>query len=125
MEQTFCLIHECRRNAFFLDFKSKIQTWIGIRISGLQISSLAIYYLSYLGSIDGTGLNLSLESNAMGSCDTLTSKLTLAFFFNVLNQIDKYMQTYNLCLDKLQLHISREKFELESRFEPQTSRSLA
>ena len=36
-----------------------------IRNSNLQISSLALYHLSYPGSIDGTGLNFSIESNAM------------------------------------------------------------
>ena len=46
-------------------FKRKIWTWTGIWASDLQISSLAHYHLSYLVSIDGTGLNFSLESNAM------------------------------------------------------------
>ena len=46
-------------------FKRKIRSWTGIRTSDLQISSLALQNLSYPGSIDGTGLNLSLESNAM------------------------------------------------------------
>ena len=48
-----------------LKFKRKIQTWTGIQTSDLQISSLAFYHLSYPGSIDGTGLNLLLESKAI------------------------------------------------------------
>ena len=42
-------------------FKRKIRTWTGIWTSDLQISSLALYYLIYPGSIEGTGLNLLLE----------------------------------------------------------------
>ena len=102
-----------------LHFKRNIQTL------DFQISRLALYYLSYPGSIDDTGLNLSLESNAMHGivvCNTivhhLTGKLILFLFIYsvVLNQIDKYTQTYNLCFQKLQ--ISREKFEPEPEFEP-------
>ena len=48
-----------------LDFKRKIKTWTGILTSDLQISSLGLYNLSYPDSIDGTGLNIFLESNAM------------------------------------------------------------
>ena len=62
-------------------------TWTDIRTSDLQISSLALYQLSYPGSIDGTGLNLSLESDAVQGvvvCDTichhLTSELTSSLF---------------------------------------------
>ena len=45
----------------------------------LQISSLAIYHLSYPGSIDGTGLNIPLENNGMQHvvvCDTICYYLT-------------------------------------------------
>ena len=35
--------------------KRQIRTWSGIWTSDLQIYSLALYYLSYPGSIDGTG----------------------------------------------------------------------
>ena len=52
-------------NLFFFNFKIKIWTWVRIQTSDLQISTLALYHSSYLCSIDGTGLNLSLESNAM------------------------------------------------------------
>ena len=52
----------------------KIRNWTRIWTSDLQISSLPFYHLSYPGSIDGTCLNLSLESNAMQGvviCDTV------------------------------------------------------
>ena len=76
-----------------------------------------LYNLSYPGSIDGTGVNLSLESNTMqrvlvyGSiCRQLTSELTSLFLYSdILNQIDKCKLTYDLCLTKLQCLISREK----------------
>jgi hypothetical protein len=63
-----------------------------------QISSLALYHLSYPGSIDGTGLNFSPENNAMRGvvvCDTISHDLTgeltspLSIFNNILNQVDK------------------------------------
>ena len=47
------------------DLKRKILTWTGIRASDLQISSLAVYHLRYIGSIDGTALNIQPESNVM------------------------------------------------------------
>ena len=73
---------------FKFKFKTRILVWIRIQISDLQISSLALYHLSYPGSIDDTGLNFSLESNAMQGafvCDTvcprLTGELRVYFFF--------------------------------------------
>ena len=70
-----------------------------IGTSDLQISSLALYHLNYMGSIDITGLNPSLESNAMQGvvvCDIICRHLTggeltssLLIYFDVLNQIDK------------------------------------
>ena len=53
-----CIISEVK---YFLDLKRKIRICTGIRTSDLAISSLALYRLRYLGSIDGTGLNLSLN----------------------------------------------------------------
>ena len=52
---------------------------------GPPISSLVLYHLSYLGSIDGTGLNLSPESNATEGivvCDShhLSGELTSSVF---------------------------------------------
>ena len=38
-------------------FKRKIRSWTEIWTSDLQISSLALYHLSYSGSIDCTGIN--------------------------------------------------------------------
>ena len=76
-----------------------------IRISDLRISSLALYHLNYPGSIDGTGLNLSLESNAMQGvvvCDTVSRRLideltsSLFIYSDILGQID------NLYHEKLQ-----------------------
>jgi len=61
--------------------------------------------LSYPGSIDGTGLNLSLESNAMQGvvvCDTVSRRLideltsSLFIYSDILGQID------NLYHEKLQ-----------------------
>ena len=46
----------------FLDFKRKILTWSEIWTSDLHISNLQLYHLSYPGSIDGSGLYLSLEN---------------------------------------------------------------
>ena len=69
------------------DFKRKIQTWTGIQNLDFQISSLALYHLSYPGLIDSKGLILSLKSNAMQGilvCVTiyhqLTGKLTMPLF---------------------------------------------
>ena len=53
------------KSVLILDFKRNIQTWIEIRTLDFQISSLVLYHFSYPHSIDGTGLNFSLESNAM------------------------------------------------------------
>ena len=58
-------------------------------------SSMELF--SYPGPIDGTGLNFSLESNAMQDivvcdniCHHLTAELTSSIFILVfLNQIDK------------------------------------
>ena len=60
---------------FRFKFKRKIRTWTGIRISDFYISVLALYHLSYPGSIKDTDLNFSLESNAMQGvvvCDTMS-----------------------------------------------------
>ena len=57
-----------------LYFKRKIRTLTGIRNSDLQNSCLALHHLGYPTSNNGTGLNLSLESNAMKGiviCDTI------------------------------------------------------
>ena len=78
-------------------FKRKIRTWTGNWTSDLQISSLALYYLSYPGSLDGTGLNLSPKSNAMQGivvCNTIcphfTCEITLSYlFWCFFNKIDK------------------------------------
>ena len=48
-----------------LVLKIKIRSWTGIQTWNLQISILALYHLSYPGSVDGTDLNFSPESNAM------------------------------------------------------------
>ena len=56
----------------FSDFKKKIWSWTGI-----WILDLALYYLSYPGSIDGTDLKFSLESKAMHfGCETIYHQLT-------------------------------------------------
>ena len=60
-----------------------------------------LYHLSYPGLIDGKGQNFSLESNAMQGvmvCDTMSSfdrqtNFVFIYFFDVLNQIDKWIQT--------------------------------
>ena len=59
-------------------------------------------------------------------CHRLTGKLTSSSFIysDVLNQIDKSKQTSNLCLVKLQFHISRKKLEPEPGSEPWTSKPL-
>ena len=57
-------------NLIFYPFKSKTRIWT----SDLLISSLALYRLSYPGSINDAGINFSLESNAMQGvvvCDTV------------------------------------------------------
>jgi hypothetical protein len=56
-----------------------------------------LYHLSHPGSIDGTGLNFSLESNAIQGavvsdtiCHNFTGELTSLFIYSgALNQIDK------------------------------------
>ena len=56
------------------DFKGKIRTWTGILPLDLQISSLALYHLSYPDSVNSIGQNLSLESNGMQGilfCDAI------------------------------------------------------
>ena len=64
-----------------LDFKKKIRT------SVLQISSLALYRLSYPRLFDDAGLNYSFESNAMQGvvvCDIshhMTGELTSSLFW--------------------------------------------
>ena len=58
-------------------FKRKIRTWTGIWTSDLQISSLALYHLSYPGLIDGTGLNLPLEMNAIQALWSVTLSVTI------------------------------------------------
>ena len=64
-----------------------------------------LYHMRYHGSIDGTVLNPSLESNAMQAVvvydtiyDHLTIEVTSSLFIYcaVLNQINKYLQTYIL-----------------------------
>ena len=61
---------------------------------------------SYPGSIYSTGLNLSSESNSIQVAlarHHLSSELNSSLFLytDVLNQIDKEILTYNVCLDKL------------------------
>ena len=80
-----------------LDFKRKIWTSTGIQTSNLEISGLALYDLSNSGSIDGTGLNLSLEGSAnerpfdLWHCNHLISELTssLLLYSDVYNQTDE------------------------------------
>ena len=71
------------------DFKRKIWTRTGIRTLDLQISSLALYQLSYPDSIASSCSNSPLEntdatSQGLVVCDTIchlltTSELTLPF----------------------------------------------
>ena len=64
------------------------------------MSSPELYHLSYSDSIDGTDLNLLLESNAMQGvlvCYTICHQLKGELSSDVLNQIDKWKQIYNLC----------------------------
>ena len=47
---------------------------MGFETQTFELSSLALYYLSYPGSIDGTGPNFFLENNAIKCvvvCDTV------------------------------------------------------
>ena len=68
---------------FISNFKRKILICTRILTSDLLISSLALYHLNYPGSVYSTGLNLSLESNAMqgvvvcdNNCHNLTHEIT-------------------------------------------------
>ena len=88
-----------------LHIKRKIWAWIGIRTLDLQTSNLALYDLSFPGSIRSTSLNLSLESPAMQDvvvCHILSSFdrrtnfvfIYLFIYSDVLNQsITKYKVT--------------------------------
>jgi hypothetical protein len=71
-----------------------------------------------------------LKSNAMqGVCiyDTIFHQLTceptssLFIYSDILVQIDKWKQIYNLCFVKLQFRISEEKYEPGLGFESRTS----
>ena len=92
---------------FKFKFKRQIWSWTGIWISDLQISSMVLYYLSYPHSIDGTGLNLPLESNAIQALWSVTIWPT-----NELRII------YLLWYFKIKLHHSKGQFivhNLQSR----------
>ena len=54
-----------------------MQTWTGIWISDLQISSLELYHLSYPDSINRTDLSLRLESNAIQVVWPVTLSVTI------------------------------------------------
>ena len=69
-----------RNKSRYSSFKRKILALSGIGTSDLQISSLALHHLS---SIDGIGLNLSPESNAMQGlvfCDSRTDFVFIYLF---------------------------------------------
>ena len=51
----------CAMRITVLDFKRKILSWTRIRTLDLHTSRLVLYHLTHPGSIDGTGLNISLD----------------------------------------------------------------
>ena len=67
------------------DFKI---TWTDNQTLDLQISSLALYQLSYPGSVDSAGLNNSLVDQQVADSVTYHKSLTVALFFkrDILNQ---------------------------------------
>ena len=109
-------------------FKRKIWTWTRIWTSDLQISSLTLYHLSYPCSIDSTGLNLPLESNAMQALWSVTLSviiwptkklhITYSFFWYFKIKLTSKYKPIVCVLKNYNLN-SREKIET------QTFRSIA
>ena len=82
----------CALRNYNFRFQGNIRIWSGIQASDFHISSLALYHLSYPGSIDGTGLNIPFESNDVQGvvvydtiCHHLTGELTSSLFILILD----------------------------------------
>ena len=102
----FCVLFymylSSRDPSFLWEFKFKrnIRTWTRIWTSDLQICSLALYHLNYPGSSDGTGLNLSHESNVMQGVFFWDTVMNWQWQCNVLYQIDKWEHTWFMPCEK-------------------------